>query len=132
MMLLKSNGGSGWVNTSSFTNFIGHNNAYSLDIDGYWSSESVADGDGVLFYGLTFDNWKGDCADGSLRAPIQLLCPSLVPCLGITISDFAMWTNTGSYEIYKCENAWGNGDCLRGGSEHTSYAISTVSVTAAP
>jgi len=48
------------------------------------------------------------------------------------IEDFAMWTDSGSYEYYKCENAWGSGGCLRGGSEHTAFAVSTVTVTAAP
>lgn len=43
-----------------------------------------------------------------------------------------MWTDSGSYELYKCESAWGSGGCLRGGSAHTSFAVSTMTVTAAP
>ena len=132
MLMIKSNGGSGTVSDCTFENFIGHSNAYSLDINGYWTEETAAAGDGVLFTELTFNNWKGTCSAGETRAPINVICPDDVPCDGITIEDFAMWTDTGSYEYYKCENAWGSGGCLRGGSAHTSYAISTAVVTAAP
>jgi rhamnogalacturonan hydrolase len=131
MFMIKSNGGSGSVSTCVFENFIGHSNAYSLDINGYWESAQAA-GDGVLFTGLTFSNWKGTCSAGATRGPINIICPDGNPCDGITIEDFAMWTESGSYEYYKCESAWGNGGCLRGGSEHTSFAVSTVTVTAAP
>jgi rhamnogalacturonan hydrolase len=58
MFMFKSNGGSGSVSDSVFSNFIGHGNAYSLDINGYWESAEAA-GDGVLYTGLTFSNWKG-------------------------------------------------------------------------
>ncbi|KAI0476428.1 pectin lyase fold/virulence factor [Xylariaceae sp. FL0804] len=132
MLMLKSNGGDGSVSDSTFTNFIGHANAYSLDINAYWTEETLADGDGVLYTGLTFDNWKGDCADGAQRAPINVICPTGAPCDGLEITDFAMWTDEGSYEYYKCENAWGSGGCLRGGSAHTAFDVSTVTVTVAP
>ncbi len=130
--MLKSNGGNGTVQNCVFSNFIGHNTAYSLDLNAYWSDSTDYPGDGVFYTGLTFSNWKGDCAAGTTRAPIQLLCPSTEPCTGLIIENFNMWTDSGSKEYYKCENAWGNGPCLRGGSQHTSYAISTVTVTAAP
>jgi rhamnogalacturonan hydrolase len=132
MFMIKSNGGSGTVSTCTFQNFIGHSNAYSLDINGYWSSQTIAAGNGVLYTGLTFNNWKGTCSAGATRGPINVICPDGNPCDGITISDFAMWTESGSYEYYKCESAWGNGGCLRGGSAHTAFAVSTVTVTAAP
>lgn len=130
--MLKSNGGNGSVYDSQFTNFIGHDNAYSLYIDAYWTDETLAAGDGVLYTDLQFEDWTGDCADGEVRAPIMLICPTGAPCDGLTISDFSMWTLEGSYEYYKCENAWGTGDCLRAGTEHTAYAESTVTVTATP
>jgi rhamnogalacturonan hydrolase len=132
MMMLKSNGGNGTVSDCVFQNFIGHSNAYSLDLNAYWTDETLAAGDGVLYTDLTFNNWKGTCADGEVRAPINVICPTNQPCDGITIEDFAMWTDSGSYEYYKCENAWGSGGCLRGGSEHTAFAVSTITVTAAP
>lgn len=72
MMMIKSNGGtclacllittymltvktgSGSVSNVIFENFIGHGNAYSLDIDQYWSSETTVDGDGVQLDNITF------------------------------------------------------------------------------
>ena len=54
MMMIKSNGGSGTVKNVVFQNFIGHGNAYSLDIDQYWSSESTAAGSGVQLSNITF------------------------------------------------------------------------------
>ena len=47
MLMIKSNGGSGTVSNCQFNNFIGHSNAYSLDIDSYWSSMHPIAGDGV-------------------------------------------------------------------------------------
>ena len=47
----KSNGGNGSATNFLLENFIGHNNAYSLYINGYWASESVQPGDGVLYEG---------------------------------------------------------------------------------
>ena len=132
MIMLKSDGGNGSVSNSYFTNFIGHNNAYSLYIDAYWTDLPVQPGAGVLYTGLTFNEWHGDCADGALRAPISLVCPTGQPCTGIVIENFAMWTLTGSYEYYKCENAWGSGACLVGGSAHTAVPITTQTVASPP
>ncbi|TGO46326.1 hypothetical protein BCON_0331g00100 [Botryotinia convoluta] len=131
MFMIKSNGGSGSVSDSVFSNFIGHSNAYSLDIDAYWKS-TPATGNGVLYTGLTFSNWKGTCADGTMRAPIQVICPTGQPCAGLSITNFAMWTDTGSYELYKCQNAWGDGGCLVHGTAHTAYSIVTQTVSSAP
>jgi rhamnogalacturonan hydrolase len=52
--MIKSNGGSGSVSNVLFENFIGHGNAYSLDIDQYWASMSPVDGDGVQLNNITF------------------------------------------------------------------------------
>ncbi|RDL37055.1 Glycoside hydrolase family 28 protein [Venustampulla echinocandica] len=130
MFMLKSNGGSGSVTNCQFLNFIGHSNAYSLNLNAYWSSQTVAAGSGVAYKNLTFSNWKGTCANGAQRAPIQVLCPSAVPCTDITIKDFAMWTETGSTALYKCENAFGNGACL-GTGKVGAYA-STITIKSQP
>jgi len=130
--MIKSNGGSGTVTNCAFNNFIGHTNAYSLDINAYWSSITAVAGSGVSYTNLVFNNWKGTCADGAVRAPINVICPTDVPCTGIEIEDFAMWTETGSYEYYKCENAWGSGGCLKSGSANTAYAVSTQTISSAP
>ena len=132
MFMFKSNGGNGTVSEVTLQNFIGHSNAYSLDLNAYWSSISTTAGDGILYTDITFDNWKGTCSAGATRAPINVICPDDNPCTAITITDFAMWTDTGSTELYKCANAWGNGGCLRHGSEHTSYGSTTSTIAAAP
>jgi len=129
MLMIKSNGGSGSVYSCIFENFMGHENAYTLDIDGYWSSETTAAGDGVLFYDLTFNHWHGTCLNGGTRAPIQALCPAGAPCYDITIENYYIWTEAGSEVLYKCENAYGSGGCLNTGSSHTAYAVTTKTVT---
>ncbi|QKX61808.1 uncharacterized protein TRUGW13939_08964 [Talaromyces rugulosus] len=132
MFMFKSNGGNGTVTEVTLQNFIGHGNAYSLYINAYWSDQTVADGDGILYNSITFNNWKGTCANGAQRPPLYVLCSSTNPCTNIIIEDFAMWTESGSTEYYKCADAWGQGYCLEGGSQHTAYGTTTSTVTAAP
>jgi rhamnogalacturonan hydrolase len=129
MLMIKSNGGSGSVYSCSFNNFIGHSNAYTLDIDGYWSPETTAAGNGVLFHDLTFDHWHGTCSNGETRGPIKAFCPAGAPCYDITIEDFFIWTEAGSEVLYKLENAYGSGGGLNTGSDYTAYATTTHTVT---
>lgn len=130
--MLKSNGGDGTVKNIQFNNFIGHGNAYSLDIDTAWSSETLVAGDGITYSNITFDSWTGTCADGTSRGPIKVLCPDAVPCYDITISNFEMWTDSGDSILYTCENAYGTGGCLADGDDYTSYAVTTQTITATP
>lgn len=53
MLMVKSYGGSGYVEDVVLENFIGHSNAYSLDIDQYWSSMSQVAGNGVQLSNFT-------------------------------------------------------------------------------
>lgn len=131
MIMIKSNGGSGYVEDVSFENFIGHGNAYSLDIDQYWSSMDAVAGDGVQLSNITFKNWKGTEANGAQRGPVKVACADGAPCTGITIEDMAMWTETGSKQIYSCRSAYGTGFCLKEGTG-SSYAATTSTQTAAP
>jgi len=64
VLMIKSNAGSGSVYSYSLNNFMGHSNAYTLDIDGHWSSQTTAAGDGV-----TFDLGHGTCSNGATRPP---------------------------------------------------------------
>ena len=72
MMMIKSNGGSGYLKNVAFDNFIGHGNAYMLDLNAAWPEEKVAAGDGVEYSKITFSNWKGTCVNGASRAPINV------------------------------------------------------------
>ncbi|KAF2705800.1 glycoside hydrolase family 28 protein [Pleomassaria siparia CBS 279.74] len=131
MMMIKSNGGSGYVEDVVFENFIGHGNAYSLDVDQYWSSMSAVAGDGVQLSNITFTNWKGTEADGASRGPVKIVCADGAPCTDISVTDLAMWTETGSKQTYTCRSAYGSGACLKAGSA-ASYAAVTSTQTAAP
>ncbi|KAJ6032902.1 uncharacterized protein N7446_008805 [Penicillium canescens] len=131
MYMIKSNGGSGNVDNVLLENFIGHGNAYSLDIDGAWSSMSKVSGDGVQLTNVTVKNWKGTEANGAQRGPVKVKCAAKVPCKDVTIEDFAMWTESGSYQVNTCESAYGSGECLKDSEDYTSYTT-TVTVKSAP
>ena len=54
MYMIKSNGGSGTVESCIFENFIGHGNAYSLYFNSYWSSMTPVTGNGISYTDITF------------------------------------------------------------------------------
>jgi len=132
MMMIKSNGGDGTVKSVTFDGFIGHGNAYSFNIDQYWSSQSTQSGNGVQLSDITVSNWHGTEASGSARGPIRVICADGAPCTSVSISNFAMWTESGSSQWYACRSAYGTGACLHSGSAHNSYAASTITVKSAP
>ena len=63
-----------------------------------------------------------------------MICADGAPCTDMSISNFAMWTETGSKEWYSCRSAYGSGGfCLRDGSQSTpSYATSTTTISSTP
>lgn len=129
MFMIKSNGGSGTLENAVFTNFMGHTNAYTLDLDSAWSSETTATGSGVQYTNLTFSHWHGTSLDGAKRPVIRVICPAAVPCTEIDISAFYIWTESGSYEEYLCENAYGSGPCVHTESGSLSTYTTTATVT---
>ncbi|KAL6706220.1 hypothetical protein ACN47E_005955 [Coniothyrium glycines] len=131
MMMVKSNGGSGYVEDVLFENFIGHSNAWNLDIDQKWASMSTIAGNGVQLSNMTFKNWKGTVANGAERGPVKVVCADKAPCTDITITDLAMWTETGSKNIYQCASGYGSGFCLKPGTG-ASYPPITSTQTVAP
>ncbi|KAH8887526.1 pectin lyase-like protein [Thozetella sp. PMI_491] len=130
MMMIKSNGGSGQFYNAQFTNFQGHANAYTLDLDAFWSSMSTVAGNGVQYTNLTFDHWHGTCANGAQRPPIRILCPSAVPCTEVVVENVYIWTEAGSSESYVCQNAYGSGGCLKSGTSGTYTTTQTVASVA--
>ncbi|PYH77362.1 RGase B [Aspergillus uvarum CBS 121591] len=132
MMMIKSNGGSGFIENVVLENFIGHGNAYSLDIDSAWASMSTVEGDGIQMSNFTIKNWKGTEEYGLTRGPIKMICPTGAPCYDITIEDFAMWTEKGSVQWYSCQSAYGSGFCLKDSDDHAAYSASTTTVSSAP
>jgi len=131
MLLIKSNGGSGFLHNSAFTNFTGHGNKYTLNIDAFWAGKAADPGDGVEYDDLTFTNWAGTTVDGVQYPPIQLNCTSEWFCGTLEIDDFNVWTETGSTELYKCQNAYGLGGCMNPFAGNGVYHT-TVTVTATP
>ena len=127
--MIKSNGGSGTFKNAVFSNFMGHSNAYTLDLDSTWSSMTKVAGSGVSYSNLTFDHWHGTALNGATRAPIQALCPSAVPCTDLTISNFYVWTEAGSKVLQKCANSYGTGGCLNTGKSYTAYVTTTKTLT---
>jgi rhamnogalacturonan hydrolase len=128
MYMIKSNGGDGYIKDCSFNNFIGHSNAYALDVNEYWTDAALASGNGVVISGLTFSNWQGTIVDPK-RAPIQVLCADAAPCTGLTLSNIQMWSDTNAAIHYVCESAYGSGYCLKG-SGSSSYTTTTTVSTA--
>jgi len=129
MFMIKSNGGDGYINNCAFTNFIGHSNAYALDVNEYWTDRALDPGNGVVITDVTFANWQGTVVDPK-RAPIQVICADAAPCSGISLSGIAMWSDTDAAIHYVCESAYGSGYCLKA-SGTTSYTTTTT-VSSAP
>ncbi|OBT49765.1 hypothetical protein VE04_10014, partial [Pseudogymnoascus sp. 24MN13] len=128
MFMIKSNGGDGYIRDCSFTNFIGHSNAYALDIDEYWTSRALDPGNGVFLSSLTFSNWQGTIIDPK-RASINVVCADGAPCTDISISNINFWTDTKAAMHYFCRSAYGSGYCLKsgsGGSYQTTTAVSSA------
>ena len=93
---------------------------------------STVDGDGVRLNNISISNWKGTAANGAQRGPIKVNCAPGAPCTDISIEDFAMWTESGDYETYICNSAYGSGACLQEESGDTTSYSTTVTVTTAP
>ncbi|KAJ4213282.1 hypothetical protein NW759_011124 [Fusarium solani] len=130
MYMFKSYGGSGTVSNVALNNFIGHSNAYTLDLDATWSSMKPIEGDGILYTNMSFSGWSGTCANGRQRGPIKFNCPPDVPCTDMLVEDFNVWTETGSTVEHGCKNAYGSGVCLKEGAEAGAFTT-TQTVTAA-
>ncbi|RDI84892.1 hypothetical protein Vi05172_g4996 [Venturia inaequalis] len=131
MMMIKSNGGSGYTKNILLENFIGHANAYSLDYDQQWSSMSALAGSGVQLSNITAKGWRGTAANGAQRGPVKVNCAAGAPCTDITISDFSMWTDKGSTLVNTCANAYGTGQCLKSGTG-SGYSAAKTTVSAMP
>lgn len=133
ILLLKSNGGDGYVNQSVFRNFTGHSNAYTINLDAFWSLREADPGDGVEYDYLVFQNWAGTCLDGLQRPPISLACSSTWLCGNLEIDNFHVWTETGERVVYRCVSAYGLGACMSqfpgNGGYTSSVSVATMEPT---
>lgn len=125
--MIKSNGGSGSLENAQFNNFMGHTNAYTLDLDSAWSSQTTAAGSGVQYSNLSFSHWHGTTLSGSQRPVVRVICPAAVPCTEIDVSAFMVWTDSGSYVQWLCQNAYGSGACIHTDTgSHTTYTTTAT------
>lgn len=128
--MFKSYYDSGSVYNIQLKNFIGHKKAYSLYLNGYWTSPAKTAGNGVLYHDIAFSNCKRTCSNGAQRGPIRIICPDGAPCYNIALDNIAIWTESGSKEYYNCESAYGTGACLNGVKSYNAYAVTeTISST---
>jgi rhamnogalacturonan hydrolase len=130
MMMIKSNGGSGFVADVVFENFIGHENAYAFNIDQYWASMAALEGSGVALSNITATNWRGVQANGAQRGPVKVACADGAPCTDINVANINMWTQTGSKNVDLCRSGHGRGACLKNGDG--AYGLVTQTVTSPP
>lgn len=115
MMMIKTNGGDGYVRNVVFDTFLGLGTAYALDIDEFWSDASKAAGNGVQLSNLTFSNWDGYIVDGQRRSAYRILCSDSAPCTDIKVQNVNLWASN-NVGTYACESAYGSGACLKSGS----------------
>lgn len=126
---VKTNGGSGTVDSIIWENIINNGGAYVLAVNEAWGSNNG--GAGVQLSNLTFRNWHGYNSD-SKRPTIRLQCDDSVPCHDITVDNVNLWTSDGSKQVtWVCESAYGTGACLRN-SGTASYAASYTTIKTAP
>ncbi|KAK8210690.1 RGase B [Phyllosticta capitalensis] len=116
MILIKSKGGGGTVANVKFENFIGHGNAYGLDIDQNWMGQKPVSGNGVQITGIVATNWKGRMANGAQRGYLKAVCADAVPCKDVTLEDVVMGTEQGNQLKNECKSAYGKGGCLKPGA----------------
>ncbi|GME25887.1 Rhamnogalacturonase b protein [Neofusicoccum parvum] len=130
---LKSNGGSGTVNSIVWDTVLVHGGAYVLAINENWESRDEDDGVGVQLSNLTFKNWRGYNTKNG-RPTIRLECDNDVPCYDITVEDVNLWTEEGDYVTWSCQSAYGEGACLHdtGDTDNLSTYSTKQTITATP
>ncbi|KIM93395.1 glycoside hydrolase family 28 protein [Oidiodendron maius Zn] len=107
-------GGSGYVTNITFENIRSKASLYGLDVNQYWQNVFTPDTGAVTLSNLTFRNITGSLADGALRPPLYLIGNDLFLTDSVTIEDFSLWTEEGSYIVNKINNIYGYGDDVYG------------------
>lgn len=98
----------------TFENIRSKASLYGLDVDQYWQNVFTPDTGAVTLSNLTFRNITGSLADGALRPPLYLIGNDLFLTDSVTIEDFSLWTEEGSYIVNKINNIYGYGDDVYG------------------
>ncbi|GAM83955.1 hypothetical protein ANO11243_019450 [Dothideomycetidae sp. 11243] len=132
MMMIKSNGGSGTLKNVILENFIGHSNAYNLDVDQYWDDLATQPGEGVQLDNIVFSNWAVtvEDTDAVQRPPLRFNCADGSPCTNMILRNVNMQTISGDETTHFCRSAYGSGACLKDG-DGGRYEGATSTIKAA-
>ncbi|KAI8296717.1 Rhamnogalacturonase A [Colletotrichum sp. SAR11_240] len=123
-------GGSGYVTNVTFENFRSKASLYGLDINQYWQNTFEPDTGAVALSNLVFKNFSGSVADGAKRPPLYLIANDLTYATNVTVEDFSLWTESGTYVVNKISNIFGNGDNSYGAGDGIRSLSSKQSPTA--
>ncbi|PQE29519.1 murein transglycosylase protein [Rutstroemia sp. NJR-2017a WRK4] len=121
-------GGSGYVRNILWENFRSKYSLYGVNLNQYWQEVFTPDTGAVALSNITFRNFSGSIANGSVRPPLYLFASDLTPAVDITIDGFSVWTEAGSRVINKISNIFGTADSVYGPND----GIKTLAAGATP
>jgi hypothetical protein len=133
-------GGSGYVTNVTWENFRSKACLYGLNLNQYWQQTFTPDTGAVALSNITFRNFSGGIADGTLRPALYMFASDLIPAENITVEDFTVWTESNDYVKNQISNIYGTGDdsygtneipILAAGETPTVYT-STYTITTPP
>ncbi|KAM0226730.1 hypothetical protein ACHAPO_012119 [Fusarium lateritium] len=122
-------GGSGYVSNITFENFRSKASLYGLDINQYWQNTFEPDTGAIALTNLVFKNFSGSVGDGAKRPPLFLVANDLRFATNITVEDFSLWTESGTFIVNKIGNIFGHGDNSYGGADGIKSLTSGQSPT---
>lgn len=79
---------------------------------------------------IVVKNITGSLADGAKRPPLYLIGNDLNLTDSITVEDFSLWTESGTYVVNKVNNIYGHGDNVYG--SNNGLGVVPTGVTALP
>ncbi|KAM3065869.1 hypothetical protein ACMFMG_009906 [Clarireedia jacksonii] len=134
-------GGSGYVTNILWENFRSKYSLYGVNLNQYWQETFTPDTGAVALSNITFRNFSGSIANGSVRPPLYLFASDLIPAVDISIEGFSLWTEAGTKVINKISNIFGTADnvygpndgikVLEAGATPTTYT-SSYTITTPP
>ncbi|KAF8862818.1 glycoside hydrolase family 28 protein [Acephala macrosclerotiorum] len=103
-------GGSGYVTNVTWENFRSKACLYGLNLNQYWQQTYTPDTGAVALSNITFRNFSGGIADGTLRPALYMFASDLIPAEDITVENFTVWTESNDYVVNHISNIYGTGD----------------------
>jgi len=116
------------VTNITFENFRSKASLYGLSVDQYWQNTFTPDTGSVALSNLVFKNFTGSVADGARRPPLYLISNDLTFATNVSVSDFSLWTESGSDVVNKINNVFATSSNLNDATD----GIETLAVGATP